>query len=199
MDITGLTSQVELTQDFVNAFDVPLEATYVFPLPDRAAVTRMRMSVDGRVVEAKLLEREAARRAYDDTIASDRRAAIVEEERPDVFTMRVGNILPAERVSVALTLVSPLAYEDGEATFRFPLLVAPRYVPGAPWRIARSATATPTTPTSSPTPRALPRRCCCPASRTPFSRPSTSALTLPGSRCRRCGRACPRYRQTTAG
>lgn len=132
VDITGLTSQVELTQDFVNAFDVPLEATYVFPLPDRAAVTRMRMSVDGRVVEAKLLEREAARRAYDDTIASDRRAAIVEEERPDVFTMRVGNILPAERVSVALTLVSPLAYEDGEATFRFPLLVAPRYVPGAP-------------------------------------------------------------------
>ncbi|KZS58706.1 VIT domain-containing protein [Mycobacterium ostraviense] len=131
VDITGLTSQVELTQDFVNVFDVPLEATYVFPLPDRAAVTRMRMSVDGRVVEAKLLEREAARRDYDDTIASDRRAAIVEEERPDVFTMRVGNILPAERVSVALTLVNPLAYADGEATFRFPLLVAPRYIPGA--------------------------------------------------------------------
>ncbi|VAZ84661.1 DUF4349 domain-containing protein [Mycobacterium persicum] len=132
VDITGLTSQVELTQDFVNAFDVPLEATYVFPLPDRAAVTRMRMSVEGRVVEAKLLEREAARRAYDDTVASDRRAAVIEEERPDVFTMRVGNILPAERVSVALTLVNPLAYEDGEATFRFPLLVAPRYIPGGP-------------------------------------------------------------------
>lgn len=58
VDITGLTSQVELTQDFVNAFDVPLEATYVFPLPDRAAVTRMRMSVEGRVVEAKLLDRK---------------------------------------------------------------------------------------------------------------------------------------------
>jgi Ca-activated chloride channel homolog len=130
--ITGLTSRIELTQDFVNAFDVPLEATYVFPLPDRGAVTRMRMTADGRVVEAELREREAARQAYDEAIASGRRASIAEEERPDVFTMRVGNILPGERVSVALTLVSPLAYEDGEATFRFPLAVAPRYIPGAP-------------------------------------------------------------------
>ncbi|BBX73043.1 DUF4349 domain-containing protein [Mycobacterium shinjukuense] len=131
-DITGLTSLVELTQDFVNAFDVPLEASYVFPLPDRAAVTRMRMIADGRVVEAGLREREAARQAYDAAITSGRRATIAEEERPEVFTIRVGNILPGQRVSVALTLVNPLAYEDGEATFRFPLVVAPRYIPGDP-------------------------------------------------------------------
>ena len=131
-DITGLTSRVELMQDFVNAFDVPLEATYVFPLPDRGAVTRMQMTADGRVIEAQLQEREAARQAYEEAVASGRRASIAEEERPDVFTMRVGNILPGERVSVALTLVYPLSYEDGEATFRFPLVVAPRYIPGRP-------------------------------------------------------------------
>ncbi|OBA70033.1 hypothetical protein A5641_13790 [Mycobacterium sp. 1554424.7] len=129
-EITGLTSRVELAQDFVNSFDVPLEASYVFPLPDRGAVTGMRMTADGRVVDAELREREAARQAYDDAIASGRRASIAEEDRPDVFTMRVGNILPGERVSVALTLVVPLAYADGEATFRFPLVVAPRYIPG---------------------------------------------------------------------
>ncbi|OBI69299.1 DUF4349 domain-containing protein [Mycobacterium sp. E796] len=129
-EITGFTSRVELTQDFVNAFDVPLEASYVFPLPDRGAVTRMQMTADGRVVDAELRERGAARQAYDDAIASGRRASIAEEERPDVFTMRVGNILPGERVSIALTLVIPLAYADGEATFRFPLVVAPRYIPG---------------------------------------------------------------------
>jgi hypothetical protein len=131
-DITGLTGRVELTQDFVNAFDQPLEATYVFPLPDRGAVTGMRMTADGRVVEAELQERGAAREAYDEAIASGRRASIAEEERPDVFTMRVGNIMPGERVSIALTMVCPLAYEDGEATFRFPLVVAPRYIPGTP-------------------------------------------------------------------
>lgn len=132
VDITGLTGSVELTQDFVNTFDEPLEATYIFPLPDRGAVTAMRMTGDGREIHAELQERGAARRTYDEAIASGRRASIAEEERPDVFTMRVGNILPGERVSVAITMVCPLSYEDGEATFRFPLVVAPRFIPGAP-------------------------------------------------------------------
>jgi len=130
-DITGLVVKVELTQEFVNVFDQPLEATYVFPLPDRAAVTGMKMTADGRVVEAELQERGAAREAYDTAIAAGQRASIAEEERPDVFTMRVGNILPGERVSVELSLTGPLSYEDGEGTFRFPLVVAPRYIPGA--------------------------------------------------------------------
>jgi Ca-activated chloride channel family protein len=130
--ITGLVARTDLTQEFVNVHREPLEATYVFPLPDRAAVVRMAMTADGRTVEADLQERGAAREAYDHAIAAGQRASIAEEERPDVFTMRVGNILPGERVSVQLSLVGPLAFEDGEATFRFPLVVAPRYIPGAP-------------------------------------------------------------------
>ncbi|GFJ83997.1 VIT domain-containing protein [Phytohabitans houttuyneae] len=131
-DITGLVSRVELTQDFLNVHDATLEATYVFPLPDRAAVTGMRMVAADRVVEAELAERGAARQEYDRAVAAGQRASIAEEERPDVFTMRVGNILPGERVSVTLTLAGPLSMQDGEATFRFPLVVAPRYIPGAP-------------------------------------------------------------------
>ncbi|WP_432975701.1 VIT domain-containing protein [Dactylosporangium sp. CA-233914] len=128
--ITGLVARTDLTQEFVNVHREPLEATYIFPLPDRAAVVRMTMTADGRVVEAELQERAAARQAYDTAIAAGQRASIAEEERPDVFTMRVGNILPGERVSVRLSLVGPLAFEDGEATYRFPLVVAPRYIPG---------------------------------------------------------------------
>jgi len=130
--ITGLVARTELTQGFRNPYDVPLEATYIFPLPPRAAVTAMRMEADGRTVEAELRERAEARAAYDRAIAEGRRASIAEEERPDVFTMRVGNILPGERVSVRLTMVGPLPYADGEATYRLPLVVAPRYIPGAP-------------------------------------------------------------------
>jgi Ca-activated chloride channel family protein len=128
--ITGLVCRTVVTTEFLNAHDVALEATYVFPLPDRAAVTGMTMTADGRVVEAKLQERGAAREAYDQAIAAGRRASVAEEERPDVFTMRVGNILPGERVSVELRLVGALPYEDGAATYRFPLVVAPRYIPG---------------------------------------------------------------------
>ncbi|MEV0896127.1 VIT domain-containing protein [Actinoplanes sp. NPDC049802] len=130
--ISGLLVRTELTSEFVNAHDTALEATYVFPLPDRAAVTGMTMTAADRTVTAELRERGAAREQYDQAIAAGRRASIAEEERPDVFTMRVGNILPGERVAVRLQLVGPLPYEDGAATFRFPLVVAPRYIPGTP-------------------------------------------------------------------
>ena len=130
--IAGTSASVELTQGFRNPFDVPLEATYIFPLPDRAAVTAMRMECAGHVVEAALKERSRARQDYDQAIAEGRRAAIAEEDRPDVFTMRAGNIAPGERVTIRLMLAQPLPYQDGEVTFRFPLVVAPRYIPGRP-------------------------------------------------------------------
>ncbi|MFI7442195.1 VIT domain-containing protein [Nonomuraea indica] len=130
--ISGLVAGVEVTQGFRNPFDVTLEATYVFPLPDRAAVTAFRMEADDRVIEGVLKERGQARADYDRALREGRRAAIAEEDRPDVFTIRVGNILPGEHVTVRLSLSQPLPYEDGAATFRFPLVVAPRYVPGAP-------------------------------------------------------------------
>ncbi|MBC6458516.1 VWA domain-containing protein [Actinomadura sp. HBU206391] len=130
--ITGLAAGVEVVEGFHNPFDVPLEATYIFPLPDRAALTAMRMEAADRVIEGTLKERGQAREDYDAAIAAGRRAAIAEEDRPDVFTMRVGNILPGERVTVTLKLSQPLPYEDDAATFRFPLVVAPRYIPGAP-------------------------------------------------------------------
>jgi Ca-activated chloride channel homolog len=130
--ITGLAGAVRLVQGFTNPYDQPLEATYIFPMPDRFAVTGMTMTAADRTIEAVLQERAAARAEYDKAVAEGKRAAIAEEERPDVFTMRVGNILPGERVTVELSLAGPLSYEDGEATFRFPLVVAPRYVPGIP-------------------------------------------------------------------
>jgi Ca-activated chloride channel homolog len=130
--VAGLLARTVLTQTFANPYDEPLQATYVFPLPDRAAVTEFRMEVAGRVVEGVLEERAKAREAYERAIAEGRRASIAEEERPGVFTMRVGNLLPGERATVRLAMAGPLPYGDGEATFRFPLVVAPRYVPGSP-------------------------------------------------------------------
>ncbi|AGL18349.1 VIT domain-containing protein [Actinoplanes sp. N902-109] len=130
--ISGLVARTTVTTEFVNAFDTTLEATYIFPLPDRAAVTGMTMTADDRTVTAELQERGAARETYDRAIQAGQRASIAEEERPDVFSMRVGNILPGERVTVQLSLVGPLPWEDDAATFRFPLVVAPRYVPGTP-------------------------------------------------------------------
>jgi Ca-activated chloride channel homolog len=131
-EITGLVARTALTQSFGNPFDQPLEATYIFPLPDRAAVSEFRMEVGDRVVEGVLKERGEARATYDEAVREGRRASIAEEERPGVFTMRVGNLLPGEVVRVRLVMAGPLPWDEGEATFRFPLVVAPRYIPGAP-------------------------------------------------------------------
>ena len=128
--VTGLVAHTVLAQTFVNPNATPLEATFIFPLPPRGAVTSFEMVIDDRRIEGILEERGAARARYDAAIDAGLRAAIAEEERPDVFTMRVGNLLPADVATVRLTIVSTLAVTDGEATFRFPLVVAPRYMPG---------------------------------------------------------------------
>ncbi len=127
--LTGMVGRTELTQRFHNPYDLPLEATYIFPLPARAAVTSMKLIAHGRTVTAELDERSAAQAEYQAAIGSGQRAAIAQEERPDVFTLQVGNILAGEQVSIVLTFVGPLAYEDDHATYRLPLVVAPRYLP----------------------------------------------------------------------
>ena len=113
------------------------------------------------MIEGQLKERGEARREYQQAIETGHRAAITEEERPGVFTMRVGNLPPGETARVELSLTGPLPYSDGEATFRFPLVVAPRYIPGPGCRALTSATASPPIRTRSPMPRASVRRYCC--------------------------------------
>jgi len=130
--IDGLLAQMVVRQTFVNVTDEPLEATYIFPLPDRAAVTGFRMEVADRVIDGVLKERGQARRDYDEAIRQGHRATIAEEERPGVFTLRVGNLMPRDRATVELTMAGVLPYVDGDVTFRFPLVVAPRYIPGIP-------------------------------------------------------------------
>lgn len=128
--IAALSAAIELAQTFQNTLAEPLEATYIFPLPDRAAVTRFRMEVAGRVIEGMIDERGRARANYEQAIAVGQCAAIAEEERAGVFTLRVGNLLPQQTAVVRLSLVGPVPFDDGEATFCFPLVVAPRYIPG---------------------------------------------------------------------
>src|SRR5688572_21948101 len=129
--VTGLEVATEIRQTFVNHTGEAIEATYIFPLPDRAAVHRFRMEVSGRIVEGIIDERGRARETYDNAIAAGQRAAIAEEDRPGVFTLRVGNLVPGDNAIITISMVGPLPVEDGEVSYVFPLVVAPRYIPGA--------------------------------------------------------------------
>lgn len=128
--LVGMTATATVWQRFVNAGDTTIEATYVFPLPARAGVTDFAADLAGRRVIGVLKERGEARADYEQALASGQRAAIVEEDRSDVFSVRVGNLGPGEEATIEMRLTGPLSFEDGEATFRFPLVVAPRYTTG---------------------------------------------------------------------
>ncbi|VBA52552.1 VIT domain-containing protein [Mycobacterium attenuatum] len=130
--VVGMTATSTVRQRFVNSGETSVEATYVFPLPARAGVTDFAASLAGRRVIGVLKERAQARTDYEQALAAGQRAAIVEEDRSDVFSVRVGNLGPGEEATIELRLTGPLAFEDGEATFRFPLVVAHRYTTGTP-------------------------------------------------------------------
>lgn len=128
--LSGLSFRLVLSQTFHNLSVHNLEAVYIFPLPSRAAVTRFLMRTRDREVVGRLKERGRARQDYARAIRAGHQAALLEEDRPEVFNMKVGNIPAGESVEVELELAGPLTMADGMATFRFPLVVAPRYIPG---------------------------------------------------------------------
>jgi Ca-activated chloride channel homolog len=129
--VVGPVWRWRLRQVFANRGKDPIEAVYIFPLPPRGAVGAFRMRVAGRLVEGDLQERGAAREVYQQAIQAGQRAALLEEDRPDVFTVQVGNIQAGESAEVEIELSGPIAVEDGIASLRLPLVVAPRYIPGA--------------------------------------------------------------------
>jgi Ca-activated chloride channel homolog len=131
VDISAAYASVVVTQTFRNPFEVPLEGIYRFPLPHDAAVDRVGLIVGGRLIEAEIQRREEARETYEVAKAEGRRAALVEEKRPNVFEQAVANVMPGEVVHVTLHYVAPVAYEDAQYTFAFPSVVGPRYVSGA--------------------------------------------------------------------
>lgn len=122
-----------MTETFRNAFDEHLEATYVFPLPGGGVVHDFEMHVAGRVVRGVVKERAEARRQYEQAMQEGKRAALLEKERDDVFTVQVGNIPPKEEVKIVISWSERLPYFDnGTTELRLPLVVAPRYIPGTP-------------------------------------------------------------------
>jgi len=130
--ILGLITRVNVSQTFVNTHREPLEAVYIFPLPPRAAVSRFTMHIGDRLVVGKLFEREEARQKYSEALQEGKRAALAEEDRSNVFTLSVGNLMPGDVAEISFEMVGLLALEGNEAVWRFPLVVAPRYIPGTP-------------------------------------------------------------------
>ncbi|NIA14545.1 MAG: VWA domain-containing protein [Nitrospiraceae bacterium] len=130
VDISGFIARVTLTQRFSNPYEEPIEAVYTFPMSDRAAVDSMTMTIGDRVIKGLIKEREEARRIYERARDAGQAASLLDQERPNIFTQSVANILPGDAIEITISYVEYLKYEDGEYEFSFPMVVGPRYIPG---------------------------------------------------------------------
>ncbi|MDA9982312.1 marine proteobacterial sortase target protein [Gammaproteobacteria bacterium] len=127
----GISAKVTMRQRFKNPNPEWLEGIYVFPLPDDAAVTRLRMVIGEKIIRGEIQERRKAKQTYEKAKLAGVKASLIEQERPNIFTASVANIGPGESITIELDYMHMLRYQDGEFSLRVPLVVGPRYVPGA--------------------------------------------------------------------
>jgi Ca-activated chloride channel family protein len=133
-EIRGFVAKIHVTQVYVNPYDAVIEATYVFPLSEKAAVTSMIMHLADRDVVAKIHQRKKAEEIYQEAVDAGHTAALMTQERSNIFTQKVGNIPAGDKVEVELTYVEALSYDRGVSRFVFPTIVGPRFIPGTPLR-----------------------------------------------------------------
>ncbi|XP_039870516.1 protein mono-ADP-ribosyltransferase PARP4-like isoform X1 [Simochromis diagramma] len=123
--LMDLLSQVIIFQKYTNLSSVPIEAKYVFPLDDSAAVCGFEAFINGKHVVGQVKEKEKARKEYKQAIEKGHGAYLMDQDAPDVFTISVGNLPPGATVLIKVTFVSELIIRDGTILFSLPGSVAP--------------------------------------------------------------------------
>jgi hypothetical protein len=128
-EIEGVCAQVAIAQRYVNREATPIEAVYVFPLDEGAAVCGFEVVVDGTLIAGSVKSRDEAFETYDEAIIRGDGGFLLDEERPDVFQASIGNLRPGGEVVVRIRYVAELAIDDGRVRFTIPTAVSPRYAP----------------------------------------------------------------------
>jgi Ca-activated chloride channel family protein len=131
-EVTGSIARVVVEQEFQNPYRRGIEAVYVFPLPHASAVDDLEMRIGDRIVRGEIRTRRAARETYEQAKQQGRLAALLDQERPNIFTQQVANIQPGHSIRVRICYVDMLEYHDGGYEMVIPTVVGPRFIPGQP-------------------------------------------------------------------
>ncbi|MEX0976899.1 MAG: marine proteobacterial sortase target protein [Woeseia sp.] len=129
---SGMIARTFIRQTFRNDGPHRVEGIYVFPLPDGAAVDRMRMHIGERVIEGEIREKEQAKKEYTEAREAGKRTSLVEQQRANLFTTSIANLEPGATVVVEIGYLETIAFADGLFSLRIPLTLTPRYIPGTP-------------------------------------------------------------------
>jgi len=127
ISISGIIADVKVVQTYRNEGSRPVNATYVFPASTRAAVYGMRMRIGDEVIVAKIKEREKAKQEFETAKQEGKSASLLEQDRPNVFTMNLANLIPQDQVEIELRYTELLVPTDGVYELVYPTVVGPRY------------------------------------------------------------------------
>lgn len=127
IDVSGVIADVQVAQIYRNEGTRPINARYVFPASTRAAVYAMSMRIGDQIVVAKIKEREKAKQEFDKAKAEGKSASLLEQNRPNVFSMSLANIMPGDQIEIELRYTELLVPTDGVYEVVFPSVVGPRY------------------------------------------------------------------------
>jgi Ca-activated chloride channel family protein len=136
--VSGPMARVIVKQNFINPSDAWLEARYVFPLPENATVNHMVVTTGDKKIISEIKEKQKARKIYEKAKRAGKRAALIEQHRPNVFSTKVANIGPKATVTVEVTYLQNLRFDQDKFHLRFPMVVAPRYTPREQAHIVKS-------------------------------------------------------------
>jgi len=128
--VTGTIAETTVTQLFVNPYDEAIEAVYTFPLPHKAAVDDYWFHVGKRHIHGVMKEKEEARKIYEEAKKQGKSTALLEQQRPNVFSQSVANIPPGESILIEMHMAHPLEQVSGQYTYAFPTVVGPRFLTG---------------------------------------------------------------------
>src|SRR4030095_2379292 len=132
ISVSGVIADVKVRQIYRNEGSRPITASYVFPASTRAAVYSMRLHIGDEIIVAKIKEREQAKKDFEQAKEEGKSASLLEQERPNVFSMSLANIMPQEQVEIELRYTELLFPPDKVYEFVFPTVVGPRYAsPGS--------------------------------------------------------------------
>ncbi len=127
--ITGYIATVDVTQQYHNPFDKKIEAVYLFPLPQNAAINEFLMTIGDRKIRGIIRERKEAERIYQEARTQGYVASLLTQERPNIFTQSVANIEPGKDIDIDIKYFNTLQYVDGWYEWTFPMVVGPRFNP----------------------------------------------------------------------
>ncbi len=126
-NVNGTIAEIHVTQRYANEGENPINAKYVFPASTRVVVHGMTMTVGNHMVRAQIKEKEEAKQVYEEAKSEGKNASLLEEQRANVFTMDVANIMPGDEIAIELTYTELIEPEEGLYQFVFPTVVGPRY------------------------------------------------------------------------